>query len=335
MAGELDPLGEFTNIPDISPVLLPYVYVPRSYATGRPWPLEEWDFNTSSYAKAVNVFRAVMMAGPGGGGVGPAALPKTGASLTRAEVGHFALGLSMMICAVASGARLPAIPFQWGDVKAAEKVAGHGAQIPADHAMPIIDPWKCGTPSSADAQRKKVLMLSRKVLKAIRGQKLHTTAAVLGTTYTTDSGFGPIPSDSGGVEAVGATTAAIAALPAILLTVATIGAIGISQYFKAEVEKQRLYFDFQNVVPLAGIHAALELELARQRAEIETGKAIAPSPLATKIADGLQERITKLPSAGFDPKPLLIAGGITAGSLGAAWLARKYWLKHNAKAAST
>lgn len=321
--------GTLLNIPDVSLVLLPFVYVPRSYVSGAPYPIAESDFNTAEFQKATLVLRASATSG---------AL-KQGASLTRREAGQFVLGLAMMTTAIASGARIPAIPYQWSEVRAAEKVNGHGAQIAANHAMPVVSPWKCGTPSGSDDHRRTVLKYARATLKALRSQKLHSTTMVDGTSYLTDVELGDLT--PGSVESTAMASGKLVAIPmlvsfvpAILFTTACIAAIGISQYFKADVEKQRLYYDFANATPLAGVHAMVELELARMKAEIETGKPVAPSPVALKLAEGLKTRIEQMPGAGVDLKPLAVAGGLTIGGLAAAWLARRYWFKHKTAAAA-
>jgi hypothetical protein len=300
---------------------LPALYVPRSYAgAGAPfWTLQRHGFRPDVFGKVAAIFAGASVA-------------KQGAAPFAPELGAYALGLAIATSAIATGVgKLPAVPDQWREVSEARRIGGTDAQIPRDRASVIISPWSAGTPAygtgptggllwGGDAHRARTLKQARIGLAALAHGRVYSKTQTLGVSYLMDVSDLSITFPESVVK--------VANLPAILFTVAVVGAVGLSQYFKADVEKTRLYLENETAVPLAGIAAAVQLELARIKEEAVTGKKIEPSPLASKVADALDKRIATLPQG---PGQMLrtiggIAGGVAIG-LGAGFLAKKYWPK--------
>jgi len=318
------------NIPQLPAIvgnelaLLPSVYVGRQYAAaGAPsWPLAELDFDSARYARAAAIFATAAVSGQG-------------VSIDARTFGTYALGLALATVALVTDRRLPAVPAQWTEVHEAQRVGGPAAQVPGTRARIIVSPWGCATPANADEHRRKVLKLARKSLAAIAHARIVATTQTIGTSYLSDVS-GPIPDVPITVPPIegGPILVALPALAGgILLTVAVVGAIGISQWFKADVEKTRLYLENSTAVPLAGISAALALELDRQKKEAETKTKIEPSTLAVKIADATAKRVETLPEG--PGQTLRIVGGVVGGvvlAIGGAYLYNRLSGRHGREA---
>jgi len=288
---------------------LPHYAVPRGYGAGLPFvPPSVQTVDTKAAGETVALFAAALTL-------------SQGCVLTREQLGAFILAHAYGTTALANGGFVPWV--EAGKTGTPPSYPESSVLVyGGDPGLAIVAPWRAGS-SKLDAHSTRTLRQCRSYARILAHARIFTATPNAGETYLSDiTGAFPTPTAPPGIMAP--SPAALPILAASLFTAAVVGAIGLSQYFKADVAKAKIHADADNAAGLAGIAAALSLELERLRLVAETGKAIDPSPLATKIADGLDAKIQQKPEG--PGGALRIVGGIVGGlTLGAV---AGYYAKH-------